>query len=126
MIHGLNVVEVQDAPEVDDVDHLALLGRFEEAVVLATLACGSEATAGAIKARLTPLIGDRHINGVLTTLERLAKKGIIETIGKAAREGLRGRRCKTYQVTGEGLERVERGISVVANLARDAGLRRAA
>lgn len=110
----------------DDGEHLALLGRFEEAVVLATLACGPDATAGAIKARLTPVIGDRHINGVLTTLERLAKKGIIETIGKAARAGLRGRRCKTYQVTPEGFERVERGISVVANLAREAGLQRAA
>jgi hypothetical protein len=126
MIQGLNVVEVQDCPPLDDEDRLALLGSFEQAIVLATLACGPEATAGAIKARLTPLIGERHINGVLTTLERLAKKGIIDVIGKAARAGLKGRRCKTYQVTPEGFETVERGVTIVAGLARDAGLRRAA
>lgn len=125
MIQGPNAVFVAGSESLDG-DRLALLSRFEEAIVLAAMACGPDATAGAIKTRLAPAIGERHINCVLTTLDRLSCKGIVESTGKAAGTGLPGRRRKIYQVTTEGRQAVERGLSIVADLAREAGFVRAA
>ncbi len=110
----------------DDGDRLTLLGRFEEAIVLAALACGPNATAAAIRTRLQPALGERHINCVLTTLDRLTRKGIVESQGKAESSGLKGRRRKTYQVTEEGHQTVKRNMTIFADLARMAGLEEAA
>jgi len=110
----------------EDDERTTLLGRFEEAIVLAALACGPEATASAIQGRLQPTLGERHINCVLTTLDRLTRKGIVESQGKAGATGLPGRRRKTYQVTEEGHQTVRRNISIFADLARMAGLENAA
>lgn len=125
MMNGFGKAPATDA-EPCDVDRLTLLGRFEEALVLAAIACGPQATAGAIKSRLLPALGERHINCVLTTLDRLARKGIVESQGKAESTGLKGRRRKTYQVTQEGHQIVRRNMSIFADLAREAGLSEAA
>lgn len=103
----------------------ALLGRFEEAILLAALACAPEATAGAIKSRVEPHLGERHINCVLTTLDRLGRKGYVE-FGKTMSTKKRGGRGKkTYAVTEEARESLLRQMAIFNALAGEAGIKAA-
>ena len=121
-----NTITLAETIDVSDkADSSALLGRFEEAILLAALACGPEATAGAIKNRIEPHLGERHINCVLTTLNRLSLKGYVESGKTLSTKKRGGRGKKTYGVTPEAYESLRRQMAIFEALANQAGLKAA-
>lgn len=121
--NSINLVETEAV--ADKAEAASLLGRFEEAILLAALACGPEATAGAIKMRVEPHLGERHINCVLTTLDRLSRKGYVESGKTLATKKKGGRGKKTYEVTPEARESLRRQMAIFTALASQAGLKAA-
>lgn len=103
---------------------LAILGRFEEIVLLAAIACGPKATAGAILARLEQRLGvQRTPTTMMTTLDRLSKKGLMDsTIEGNATCKRGGRRRRLFDVTTSGRDSVSLSLNILNGLAKDAGL----
>lgn len=120
-----NIPLVKDEESASKADAASLLGRFEEAILLAALACAPEATAGAIKSRVEPHLGERHINCVLTTLDRLSRKGYVEFGKTQATKKRGGRGKKTYAVTEEARESLRRQMAIFTALADQAGIKAA-
>ncbi|WP_280528872.1 helix-turn-helix transcriptional regulator [Bosea sp. ANAM02] len=105
-------------------DRLPLLGRFEEVVLMACIACGPRATAQAIQQRLEARIGvQRNPTTMMTTLDRLSKKGLVDSTiesNSSARRG--GRRRRLFDVTDSGRGSVEQSFGLISDMAQDAGL----
>lgn len=105
----------------------AVLGHFEQTLILAALICGPEATANAIRDKVETQIGKRALTSVLCTLDRLADKGFLESEVEdqpSKRRG--GRRRRLYKVTASGEENARRSFLIQQDLAIQAGLIRVA
>src|SRR5690606_30454703 len=92
---------------------MALLGRFEESILLAAMGCGKEVTADTIRTMLEASIGDRALTTVCTTLDRLEEKGMVESECEAEptkRKG--GRKRLLYRVTPMGRESAVRSYQI--------------
>lgn len=108
---------------VDLSSRNAVMGRFEEAIVLAALCCGANATAKEIKAIIDQRMGERAETSVYTTIERLAGKGMLAADKEAQTSGRKGGRKRLfYRVTPEGRDSVVRSVACTNILAREAGL----
>lgn len=109
----------------------SILGSFEHSVIVATVACGPVATACAIKSIVDSLSPEpRHLAAVITTLDRLSDKGLLES-GKedtpSPRKG--GRKRRLFKITDIGqacLEYTQTVNERLANLARQSRPSRAA
>jgi Predicted transcriptional regulators len=100
-----------------------LLGRFEESILLAALSLGPDVTAASIKNLIDARIGKRAISTVLTTLDRLEEKGLVEADTEetpSARRG--GRKRRFYRVTSDGRDSAQRSFQLTNDLAIAAGL----
>ena len=76
-----------------------VMGAFEELVLLALLHQGDEAYAVSIRRELTERSGsDVAMGAVYATLDRLEKKGFVETRDDAAHESRRGRPRRYYRI----------------------------
>ena len=117
------VQELIASGSVDISARSAVMGRFEEAIVLAALCCGNGATAEEIKAIIDQRMGERAKTTVYTTIERLAGKGLLEA-GQEEQPSKRkgGRKRYFYRVTPEGRDSVVRSVACTNILAREAGL----
>lgn len=85
------------------------LGEFEQFILLATLKLGESAYGSTIRQLLSESIGrDVTIGALYTTLERLEKKGLLESwMGEATAE--RGGRAKKYfKVSAQGQSALKR------------------
>ena len=105
-------------------ERLSILGRFEEVVLLAAIACGPKATAGAIQQRLEQRLGvQRTPTTMMTTLDRLSKKGLINSTMESTSTCKRGgRRRRLFDVTSDGRDSVSLSVNIITELAADAGL----
>lgn len=100
-----------------------LLGRFEEAVLLATMVCGAHATADAVRGQITKRLGERPITTIITTLERLTDKGYLDSRKEDAptqRKG--GKKRVVYSPNQDGISNLSKSLSVIIDMAKDAGL----
>lgn len=101
----------------------AVLGRFEEALLMSAMIVGPNATAKAISDHVEASLGGRTMGTVLTTLDRLAEKGYVESTTEEEPTKRRGgRRRLLYKVTESGRENTIRSVSIVNRLAEAAGL----
>lgn len=100
------------------------MGRFEEVVLLAAIACGPKATASAIQERLEQRLGvQRTPTTMMTTLDRLSKKGLLDSSMESAATCKRGgRRRRLFDVTSNGRDSVSLSVNIITGLAMDAGL----
>jgi DNA-binding PadR family transcriptional regulator len=103
-----------------------LLGRLEETVLLAVLACGGDVTAEAVQDKLKDRIGSKSMTTVLTTLDRLTQKGFLDK-GREDEPLMKrgGKRKCLYNATNDGRDNAYHSLSVTNDLAREAGLLRA-
>ncbi len=101
-----------------------MLGRFEEVVLLAAIACGPKATCNAILERLEQKTGIQRTQTTMhTTLERLSKKGLINSTMECASSSRRGgRRRRLFDVTTDGRDSVEISVGLITGMAKEAGL----
>lgn len=99
-----------------------VLGRFEESILLVAMICGPDATADMIKSKLDESIGSRALTSVVTTLDRLQDKGMLESMledSPSNRKG--GRKRRLFKVTPSGMASAERSVSAMHRLAEQAG-----
>lgn len=112
---------------VASVKRIEILGRLEETVLLATMVCGTAATVDDIRRKVEENVGERSFTNMVTTLDRMADKGLLEVSSEASptkRKG--GRKRKLYRVTQVGVENVTRSWEITSTLAAAAGLNRVA
>lgn len=104
-----------------------VLGRLEESILLAAMICGPQVTADVIKTKLDETIGERALTSVVTTLDRLMEKGMIESHAEAVPSNRKGgRKRRLFQVTPSGVASAERSFSTMHRLAQQAGVSRVA
>lgn len=104
-----------------------VLGRLEESILLVTMICGPEVTADIIQSKLEESIGKRTLTSVVTTLDRLKAKGMIESNNEAESSGRRGgRKRRLFNVTPSGVESAERSFGAMHRLATEAGVSKVA
>lgn len=105
----------------NQVRRTMLLGRLEENVLYAAMACGRGSTAKAIYNRIRSKIGDRSVSYIHTTLDRLADKGLMEkTLDETPDAGKRP--LYSYSVTEDGEFNIAFSFDMVRQLAQEAGL----
>jgi PadR family transcriptional regulator PadR len=81
------------------------LGPFEQAVLVATLMEGSNAYSLPLRTRLESDSGKAVSRGAFyATVERLARKGLLEWTKKRPPDSERARKQRLFSVTAEGLE----------------------
>lgn len=100
------------------------LGEFEQFLLLSILSLGAEAYGTTIRQQLADKIErDVTIGALYTTLERLEKKGLIDSkIGEATRE--RGGRAKKYfNVSALGEQALKRSKQALHTMWQDVTLR---
>lgn len=93
------------------------LGEFEQFLLLAILKLGDNAYGSSIRQLLAESIArDVTIGALYTTLERLEKKGLVESkMGEATAE--RGGRAKKYfRVTAQGQSALKRSKEALVNM----------
>lgn len=102
------------------------LGEFEQFLLLAILRLGENAYGSTIRQLLAESIArDVTIGALYTTLERLEKKGLIESkMGEATAE--RGGRAKKYfKVSAQGQTALKRSKQALSNMWQGLALREA-
>ncbi|OIQ45783.1 MAG: PadR family transcriptional regulator [Gammaproteobacteria bacterium MedPE] len=100
------------------------LGEFEQFLLLSILSLGEEAYGTTIRQLLADKIArDVTIGALYTTLERLEKKGFVESkMGEATRE--RGGRAKKYfKVSASGEQALKRSKQALNTMWQDVTLR---
>ena len=98
-------------------DKEKFLGEFEQMLLLAILRLGNEAYGTTIRQLLADNINrDVTIGALYTTLERLEKKGMLDSkMGEATTE--RGGRAKKYfEVSAKGQHALKRSKQALTNL----------
>jgi len=93
------------------------LGEFEQFLLLSTLKLGDNAYGSTIRQLLADIIQrDVTIGALYTTLERLEKKGLLESkMGEATQE--RGGRAKKYfKVTAKGQYALKRSKQALTSM----------
>jgi len=93
------------------------LGEFEQFLLLAILKLGDNAYGSTIRQLLAETISrDVTIGALYTTLERMEKKGLVESrMGEATAE--RGGRAKKYfKVSAQGQTSLKRSKQALANM----------
>jgi hypothetical protein len=114
-----------DATNDDIINKQYLLGRFEEAVLLATIACGNcgtIATADAVRTKVERKLGERQITTIITTLDRLKSKGYVESNKELEAEKRRGGKKRLiYSATRTGVDNLSRSLTLINDLAKEAG-----
>lgn len=121
--HAIAALASEKLLDDSGLNRSAVLGRFEENLLMSALCCGPDATANAIKEHLEAKIGKRALTSVLVTLDRLSEKGYMESECEEEPSKRRGgRRRRLYKVTPTGRESVERSFRISAELALEAGL----
>jgi len=91
-----------------------------------TMICGPEVTADVIKTKLDETIGERALGAVVTTLDRLMEKGMIESHASLPSNRKGGRKRRLFKVTPSGVASAERSFSTMHRLAQQAGVSRVA
>lgn len=102
------------------------LGEFEQFLLLAILRLGENAYGSTIRQLLAESIArDVTIGALYTTLERLEKKGLVESkMGEATAE--RGGRAKKYfKVSAQGQTALKRSKQALSNMWQGLALREA-
>jgi DNA-binding PadR family transcriptional regulator len=100
----------------------AMLGEFEQLVLLAILRCGEEAFGAAIQREIEEQAGRSvSLGAVYTTLARLEQKGLVEAwVGEPTAER-GGRRRRHYRLQPTGRCELEQSLATLRRMAR--GLR---
>lgn len=99
------------------MDKEKFLGEFEQFLLLAILRLGDNAYGSTIRQLLADSINrDVTIGALYTTLERLEKKGLVESkMGEATAE--RGGRAKKYfKVSAQGQSALKRSKQALSNM----------
>lgn len=99
------------------MDKEKFLGEFEQFLLLAILRLGDNAYGSTIRQLLADSISrDVTIGALYTTLERLEKKGLVESkMGEATAE--RGGRAKKYfKVSAQGQSALKRSKQALSNM----------
>lgn len=100
-----------------------MLGKTEELVLLATHKSGVKSTASEIysivEQTLSKTMGKTVAFGaIFTTLERLAKKGLLKYEKDAPRADYGGRSPRLYSLSSDGARELSRSLNVTKTLAR--------
>jgi len=108
----------------DSEDRIGVLGRFEEIVLMAAIACGPRSAAAMIQQRLEMRLGvQRTQTTMMTTLDRLSKKGMLASTVEGVVNSTRGgRRRRLFTVTSSGRDIVTKSLTIITDMAKDAGL----
>ena len=98
-------------------DKEKFLGEFEQFLLLAIMRLGDNAYGSTIRQLLAETVGrDVTIGALYTTLERLDKKGLVDSrLGEATAER-GGRAKKFYRVTGRGEAALRRSKAALDTL----------
>ena len=100
-----------------------LMGRMEVAVLLSTMICGPEATVEAVCEEVGSRFGPRPRTAVITTLDRLKLKGLLDSRKEDMFEKQsRGKKRLLYSATQKGRDDAARSVSVIHNMAKQAGV----
>ena len=106
------------------MDKEKFLGEFEQFLLLAILRLNDNAYGSTIRQLLAESINrDVTIGALYTTLERLEKKGLVESkMGEATAE--RGGRAKKYfKVSAQGQSALKRSKQALTNMWQDLALK---
>jgi DNA-binding PadR family transcriptional regulator len=96
------------------------LGEFEQMIIAAVMGLGDDAYGVSIIESIARHTGRRVKSGALSvTLDRMERKGLVESRLGDAGEGRAGRRRRYVHVTPEGREMARESRTALLNLWRD-------
>ena len=103
-----------------------MLGKTEELVLLAAHKSGSRSTASEIFAVIDETLSKTEgksvaFGAIFTTLERLAKKGLLKFEKDLPREDYGGRSPRLYSLSADGATELSSSLKVTQSLSRHFG-----